>query len=217
MRSNKQAGFLLLELLLTLPILVTLLALGCYLFACWGTTFTQLQAYYYLHENARLAHFLLRNDIKGIRYFAYHLPHHPETFNQNGHFYKLNQGLCFSLGESVKCFYVANTQRKNKQGQSIFSLYEKINHDAAQEIIENVEQFKIFYGVASTHEQGINHYTEDPMTYSAENIHVMQLFLLFTSNENVLKKPMTYHFANHALIATDKRLYQPLQLVINLA
>ena len=64
MQLSKRSGLALLEMLLTFPILLLLLSLSAYLFTYYNKTLRLLEAYYFMHDNARVAQYILRKELK---------------------------------------------------------------------------------------------------------------------------------------------------------
>lgn len=197
----RQRGFLTLDYLLAFSAVLPLIGIGCALFYYWEKTFRLMQAYYFIHENCRITQFILRKEL---------------ITGKNWH--TLSNGIAFedTLTSHKKKYFLAKTNRKNLQDEFISSLYYTLDNQPATELIEGLEKIKIFYGIDLNQQGYVQFYTENPEGYQAHQIKLIQIFLLFTSKDNVLTHPTSYYFFNKRIQANNKRLHQSLHLIIAL-
>lgn len=93
----------------------------------------------------------------------------------------------------------------------------RAENGADQELIEGIEQMRVFYGVDTDGDNAANQYVDSSAVINLNNVTSLKVWLVARSeNDNVLETPQTYTVSGVNTTATDKRLRQVFSLTIDL-
>lgn len=94
------------------------------------------------------------------------------------------------------------------------ALYQKIGGGSAQQLVDNVADLQILYGVESAGQ--IQYLAANKVTDWGSVMSVRIYLLLRSAMDNVVAKPMSLFFDNAVWPAPDKRLYQTVSTTISI-
>jgi type IV pilus assembly protein PilW len=111
-------------------------------------------------------------------------------------------------------FYIGKTGRSNNAGDLTSALY--IKHDEArdEELIENVDDMQVRYGVKNKAGKLV-FYTADHIT-DWQKVQAVMIHLLLDSGASILTQPQHLRWLDKDWIAPDRRLYKTWTIVIGL-
>ncbi len=104
-------------------------------------------------------------------------------------------------------YYLANTHRKNQQGEPIIALYEKPMGGRREELTAGIAGMKIVYGVDAGN-QSVRYRTLDHIK-EWRRVKSVKIALLFRSINVVLRRPTAYWFEGKQVMPNDRHLYKP--------
>ncbi|QLH43605.1 MAG: PilW family protein [Coxiellaceae bacterium] len=113
-------------------------------------------------------------------------------------------------------YFIADTGRKNKQGRSVYALYEKLGTQGSEELVDNITDMRIFYGVSDSNSVDIAAYLTADQVADWSQVRAVVINLLLNTEEEILPASAQYWYLSQYQQATDKRFYQPWQIYIML-
>ncbi|MDF1589446.1 MAG: PilW family protein [Gammaproteobacteria bacterium] len=115
-------------------------------------------------------------------------------------------GKDYANGEIIKLATTSFYIRNNGDGKP--SLYQRVNNNGAQELIQNVEQMQVLYGVDTGADGAADQYVmANNVTNWADVISVRVSLLLRTDEDNLtVDGPQTYNYNGATITASDNRL-----------
>lgn len=217
---NTQSGVSLVEVMLACALGIFLIQGLIDLYLHSKRTFELQKAFVHLQENARFAaHFLAQNiRMAGDISCENTLPiaDSPEALRgyQNDPPPSL-KGKILSGTDSVsieRCrmkngiksiekyaFFISETSRKNQLGKKIYALYESPIWGDKTELIPNVVDMRIYYGVADTNEQNVKAYLSADEILDWKRVKSVEIALLLSSEMPVLSQPESVEFMGKVL------------------
>jgi len=103
-------------------------------------------------------------------------------------------------------YFIGDTYRKNKSGETVYGLFEKRSGEGGrrQELVANVNDMQISYGVREDEQRGIEKYVGSNKVSNWNNVAGVHIILLLSSLDNVFNKPKYYIFNGRKI--QNKRL-----------
>jgi type IV pilus assembly protein PilW len=105
-------------------------------------------------------------------------------------------------------YYIGDGSQKNTDGKPIYSLYEKIMGHNRQELVSDIKNMQIVYGIKSYNNDNPIQYLKADQIKDWKSVVGIKIALLLNSVENVLPKAQEYTFNGENKIAEDRRLYK---------
>ncbi len=97
------------------------------------------------------------------------------------------------------------------------ALWRRVNDGAAEELVENVEQMQISYGVDTNGDRQLDEYRAASAVANWENVLSVRISLLLAGVEdNVTEDPQQVTFDGVTFTAGDRRLYQVMTTTVAL-
>lgn len=113
--------------------------------------------------------------------------------------------------------YIARTTRRNSSGETITALFEKNLLSQRRELIENVRDMQIRYGIASPSGSEIAHTVPAEQVTDWKQVKSVAISLLLVSMRSVLPYPKAYWFMDHWAMPADRRLYSVWNVVVDIS
>lgn len=92
-------------------------------------------------------------------------------------------------------YIISDTGRQNSLGGKVLALYLVPSTGNKQELVPDITQMKIQYGVASRDGQNIAEYLPAPQVKDWKQVRTVKIFLSLSSEQPVLTQPKPYFFA----------------------
>lgn len=232
---HTQSGASLVELMVA-QALGLLLIFGCLqIYLATQKSVALQQAVVAIAENARFASHVLNQNIRMAGYAAcdsaamtqpalaiHGYQTQPPAFIQN----KVAKGTdsvvistCISQNDKETfnqlAFFIGATSRKGALGQTIYALYMNPLDDDKSELVSNVDNMRISYGVTDNSGQNILQYLPADQVTDWSKIRAVAIALLFSSDSPVLPQPQSYEFAGKTM-AADRFLHREWDIYIAL-
>lgn len=93
-----------------------------------------------------------------------------------------------------QAFFISATNRKNALGKPTYALYEAVAAEDKQELVANIENMKIYYGVNDKDFKNIAYYTTATAVKNWLKVRIVSLHFLQSSDRPVFTKPNGYYF-----------------------
>ncbi|MDF3055022.1 MAG: hypothetical protein K0Q74_929 [Gammaproteobacteria bacterium] len=199
-------------------------------------TFALQKAIAHLQENARFAtHFLTQNIRMAGELSCEHLlpmPNPPEAlrgYQGNPPPTLKNKILAGTDSVSIErcrtndgsesiekyAFFISETSRKNQLGKKVYALYESPIVGNKVELVPNVNDMRISYGVMSADGQGVQAYLPADKVSDWKMVKSVEIALLLSSEMPVLSKPESIQFAGKPL-PKSRYLHKEWPVYVNL-
>ncbi len=104
-------------------------------------------------------------------------------------------------------FFISATTRKNALGKTVYSLYETSPGSDKRELVANIENMKINYGVSDDYGKNVDHYASATAVNDWQRVRLVSIRLLIGSETPVFPKPIPYSFAEKMMTA-DRFLHK---------
>ncbi len=231
---SDQSGISLIEVLLACALGLCLMAGFIQIYLSIKKTYGMQQAIAYIQENQRFAAHFLNENIRMAGYSSCHSEAIDPTLAIQGYQNDLPAflqgkvvagtdvivvGLCRLENGQEKfkqiAYFVGATSRKNKQGKTVYALYEEPSDGDKSELVPNVTDMKINYGIALEPTQDIEQYLTAEQIADWSLVRGVEIAVLLSSEDEVLQKPEAYSF-NGILLPADKFLHKELNTYIAL-
>lgn len=199
-------------------------------------TFTLQQAIVTIQENARFAIHFLNQDIRMAGYsgcdattaltnndLAIHgYQNNPPDFYK-GKVLKDTDSIVIGRCETENgkevfkqlAFFIGATSRKNVLGKSVYALYVNPEGGDKSELVSNVDNMQIHYGIGSVDQQDVTQYLLANQVTDWNNVRTVEISLLFSSPTPVLAQPEAYTFAD-SVFPKDRFLHREWHTYITL-
>jgi hypothetical protein len=106
-----------------------------------------------------------------------------------------------------KYFFISNTNRKNIQGEPIYALYEKINKGNRQELVSNISDLRLLFGLVDKNGRNIQAYLTGDQINDWSLIKSARVEVILNSQETVLMHAMSQQITETERV-NDKRLFK---------
>lgn len=115
-------------------------------------------------------------------------------------------GKNYENGEIIKLVSTSFYIRNNPDGNP--SLYQRVNSNGAQELVQNVEQMQVLYGVDTGTDGAADQYVTANNVANWSDVVSVRVSLLLRTNEDNLTVdgPQTYNYNGATITAGDNRL-----------
>lgn len=202
---QKQQGLSLVELLIATALGLLLITGLFTIYLGNKKTYQYNEALAHIQENGRIAMLRLNQDVRMASTI--------QTIPDNNALL-IQQHSTQTPAPKIQ-YYVADTKRKNQQGDAIFALY---RHDltgpatVASELVEGVENMQIYY---YTKDDPTHEYLGNEIPKGADIVGV-KIALLLDSVDAGNDQPQTYTFLEKTYTSTDRCLHREWDTVIAL-
>lgn len=103
-------------------------------------------------------------------------------------------------------YFISPTSRKNKLGKSIIGLYEMPIGSSKHELVPNIENMKIIYGMKTSDHKNIAYYASADKIIDWHLVGAVKIEFSLSSQDPILSKPSSYQFAGQQMPA-DRYLH----------
>ena len=235
-RSNTQSGSSLIEAMLACTLGLFLILTFIQIYLSVKKTFDLQQAIVALQENGRFsAHFLSQT----IRLAGYSYCNASSDFVNKD---QAIQGYQNDLPDSMKgkvvkntdsivigkcdvqdhtktftqlAFFIGATTRKTASGKTINALYEMPLNGSKRELVSDIDDMQIFYGVTSANGEDISDYLPASQVSDWHTVKSVNIALLLSSESPVLPKAENYEFMGETKSA-DRLLHREWDIYVAL-
>jgi len=104
-------------------------------------------------------------------------------------------------------YFISTTRYKNKNHQLVLALFEKRAGKQRRELVANIEDMKIQYGIESQDKKFIDRYVSADQVIDWKKVRSVAISLLLNSEDTIFPKDEKYQF-NGKVIGADKRLHK---------
>ena len=119
------------------------------------------------------------------------------------------------VGEiETTAFFIKSTGRKNTAGKGIDALYAMNSRGRKTELVNGVTAMKVV--CYELDDQGVLQLKKPTQVLNWLKVRSVKVYLLLRSKDNVLNKPIKYYFYGQQHLASDRRMYKKIQMVIPL-
>lgn len=218
----KIKGFGLIEILISLFLSSLLLILLIKIFSIFESNANLISAINDIQDRGRMAFFILSNDIRMAGYGkctsenninsieGYTDKNVPKQYlilaKENTDILIISR--CIKKNDRnemiKKAYFISNTYRTNRQNKPIYSLFEKRLPGKRRELIPNVINMKINYGIK---ENPVKHW---------KVVKVVEVGLLIESENKIIKQRQRYWFDNRIYNISDDNLTLPWYFFVGL-
>lgn len=114
-----------------------------------------------------------------------------------------------------RAFFIGATSRKNKSGKTTYALYEMPIGNNKRELVSDISDMQISYGVATEDGKNILEYLPADAVLNWKKIKSVSIALLLDSEFPILSKPEPYRFAGK-IFSKDRFLHREWDVYITL-
>lgn len=116
----------------------------------------------------------------------------------------------------IQSFYIRDTNRKNRAGDPIYALYSQGDNGISEELVTDIEDMRIRYGINSNRDGHVNEYLPADRINDWGAVRMVDMLLLVSANDSSSRSRSAYQFDGETHIAPDGRLRKEWSVTIKL-